>query len=288
MSNVVVRITYGNIVDTVPDECAKHYFVDEAGDFNLLDKRGRVALGKDGVSYCFMVGLVDLPDPGLAQVKLEALRRRLLADPRYRDVPSMQPQARKTARAFHAKDDPPGVRREVFDFLPSLGAKVIVAIRRKAPLAIKYKTQYGRSRRRLRSDAVYDQLVSRIFNGKLHLADEHHVVFARIGKSNRDPTLGEALSKAQRAFEAKHGTRPRKPITIESMFPHESAGLQVADYYLWALQRMYERKDDEFFERLAPQYRLTMDLDDKRNKPYGEWYSDSNALKLVKIKPVES
>ena len=28
-----------------------------------------------------------------------------------------------------------------------------------------------------------------------------------------------------------------------------------------------------------------MDLDDKRNKPYGEWYSDANPLELKKIKP---
>jgi hypothetical protein len=28
-----------------------------------------------------------------------------------------------------------------------------------------------------------------------------------------------------------------------------------------------------------------MDLDDTRNKPYGEWYSDSNMLALKKLKP---
>jgi len=49
---------------------------------------------------------------------------------------------------------------------------------------------------------------------------------------------------------------------------------------------MYERGEDQCFEMVAPQYRLTMDLDDKRSKGYGEWYSDSNKLKLAKIKPV--
>ena len=266
----------------------KHYFVDEAGDLNLLDKRGRVKVGRFGTSYCFMVGLVDLPDPDLAHSKLEDLRSRLLADPRYRDIPSMQPEARKTALAFHAKDDPPEVRRKVFELLPFLDAKVIVALRRKMPLAVHHKEIYGRSRRKLHADEAYDQLVSRIFNGKLHSADENRVVFARLGKSNREPALEAALANAQRAFEAKHGPRPKKPITVDSMYPHQSAGLQVADYYLWALQRMYERSEDEFFEMLAPQYRLTMDLDDKRNKRYGEWYSDSNKLKVAKIKPVGS
>jgi hypothetical protein len=49
---------------------------------------------------------------------------------------------------------------------------------------------------------------------------------------------------------------------------------------------MFERGVDRFFNLLAPAYRLVMDLDDTRKKPYGEWYSDSNPLKLEKIKPV--
>jgi len=128
--------------------------------------------------------------------------------------------------------------------------------------------------------------VSRIFEGKLHSADENRITFARYGKSNREPALEAALLKAKRAFDAKRGKRPDKPTIIRSAYPHESAGLQVADYYLWALQRMYERGEDQCFEVVAPQYRLTMDLDDKRSKGYGEWYSDSNKLKLAKIKPV--
>jgi len=68
-------------------------------------------------------------------------------------------------------------------------------------------------------------------------------------------------------------------------YPSEYAGLQVIDYYLWALQRLFERGEDRFFNLVAKDYRLVMDLDDKRNKPYGEWYSDANPLELKKIKP---
>lgn len=264
----------------------KHYFVDEAGDLNLLNKRGRIVVGREGVSYCFMVGLVDVPDPEHAHGELEDLRRRLMADPRFRDMPSMQVPANKTASSFHAKDDPDGVRREVFELLPSLGAKAIIGIRRKMPAAKRYKDFQGANKRKLDAAETYDELVSRIFRDKLHLADEHLVTFARIGKSNRDPALAEALAKAQRAFAAKFGERPKKPVAVASAYPHESAGLQIADYYLWALQRMFERGDEECFQMVAPQYRLVMDLDDKRNRSYGEYYSDHNTLKLEKIKPV--
>ena len=40
-----------------------------------------------------------------------------MSDPYFNGVPSMQAKARKTALAFHAKDDLPEVRRDVFTLL---------------------------------------------------------------------------------------------------------------------------------------------------------------------------
>lgn len=48
---------------------------------------------------------------------------------------------------------------------------------------------------------------------------------------------------------------------------------------------MIERQESRFFEAMAPHFRLIMDLDDRRNRSYGEWYSDSNPLTLQKLKP---
>src|ERR1700675_4162201 len=97
----------------VPGE-TRHFFVDEAGDLTLFDRRGRIIVGHEGVSKTFMVGVAYLPDPEGAKRTLDALRADLLADPYFKDVPSSQPASRKTAICFHAKDDLPEVRREVF------------------------------------------------------------------------------------------------------------------------------------------------------------------------------
>ena len=75
---------------------------------------------------------------------------------------------------------------------------------------------------------------------------------------------------------------------VSAAFPHQFAGLQIADYYLWTLQRLFERGEERFFSLLAPNYRLIMDLDDRRNMPEGEWYSAGNPLTLQKIMPVTS
>jgi hypothetical protein len=99
---------------------AQEYFVDEAGDLTLFDRHKRPAVGREGVSHTFAVAAALIADPiGLAS-RLDSLRTQLLSDPLLAGVPSMEPAAGKTARFFHAKDDLPEVRREVFRLLDYL------------------------------------------------------------------------------------------------------------------------------------------------------------------------
>jgi hypothetical protein len=262
-----------------------NYYVDEAGDLTLFNRRGHVIVGKEGVSQVFMVGVAYLPDPKATSHMLDQLRADLLADPYFKDVPSMQRHTQKTAIYFHAKDDLPEVRREVLKLLPQLGAKVQIAIKRKEYL-VKTARLLHQRQSKLSPDDVYDGLVKRLFKRILHTAQKNRIVFARRGKSVRQHALEEAIARAKSNFEKKTGIASDSETIILSGYPSQYVGLQVIDYYLWALQRMYERGEDRFFHLLAPAYRLIMDLDDTRNKPYGEWYSDRNPLDLKKIKPV--
>jgi len=260
-----------------------YYFVDEAGDLTLFGRRGRLLVGTPGCSNCFMLGVAQLPDPAMVEAQMTALRQALLADAYFAGVPSMQPKAKKTALLFHAKDDPPEVRREVFRLLSGFGAKVQVAVRRKMAL-VELARMRRAAGRKLAPGDVYDDLAKRLFRNLLHKADENQIIFARRGKSDRAGALDRAITKAKVNFEQKWGKPSDKPTTIGSEYSHASAGLQVIDYYLWALQRLYERAEARFFELLRADYRLIMDLDDKRRRAYGEWYSDANPLDLGKIK----
>ena len=108
-----------------------NYFVDEAGDSNLFNSKGRVIVRTEGCSRFFILGLLDVPDTVTLANELTALRQRLLADPYFKGVPSMQPEARKTALAFHAKDDAPEVRREVFSLLLQHNLRFFAIVRDK-------------------------------------------------------------------------------------------------------------------------------------------------------------
>ena len=264
----------------------KHFFVDEAGDLTLFDKKGRSLVGKEGVSNYFMVGFIELPDPDEAHEELELLRRYLLQDPYFSGVPSLQPETKRTASAFHAKDDPSEVRYEVIRTLPELGGKVVVAIRRKDALVRQFRAIYEQTGQKVRSDAVYDELVTEIFHRRLHPVNDNRVVFARRGKKDRAKALEKAIMKA--GVYRTRRIRPRMPGSVWSAFPHEEAGLQVVDYYLWAVQRVFERGEERFYRVLEPQYELIIDVDDKRRRRGGEWYTPENKLSAKKIKPFAS
>lgn len=212
-------------------ETIHRYYVDEAGDLTISDRRGRLTVGRPGVSKLFMVGVAYLPSPALAQEYVSGLRESLLNDLYFRGVPSMQPKAGKTALFFHAKDDVAEVRREVFALLPRLKAKVQVAIRRKHDLI----EQLGPARRKigttLPEGPTYDDLVKRLFKGMLHKADENRIVFAQRGKGARSEALMKAIARAKRNFEVKHGIRSNKPTRIHLAQPADHVGLQIVDYY---------------------------------------------------------
>ena len=53
----------------------------------------------------------------------------------------------------------------------------------------------------------------------------------------------------------------------------ENGGLQAVDYFLWSLQRFYERKEDRYLNLLWSSFRLVHDLDDTRENDYGIYYT---------------
>src|SRR5207249_11181203 len=67
-------------------------------------------------------------------------------------------------------------------------------------------------------------------------------------------------------FAAKSGQFHDKPTIITSAYPSEHVGLQVIDYYLWALQRLLEWGEYRFFTSVAKDYRLIVDIDDTRRR----------------------
>jgi len=131
---------------------------------------------------------------------------------------------------------------------------------------------------------LYDYCIRRLFNGKLHLHNQYQITFAKWKQSERKRELLTALEIAKERYCNKYSIKRNNTINISSCFPIGVGGLQIVDYYLWALQRIYERQDDSYYQIIKNKYGLIVDIDDTHQNQYGEYYSKkSNPLTLKKV-----
>lgn len=258
----------------------RSYFVDEAGDAVLFSKRGKkIIVGTPGCSRFFILGMVDIPDVATVSRELSALRAELLADPYFKDVPSMQPEAHKTADAFHAKDDVPEVRRAVFALLRHHEFHFSAIVRDKLNVVA-----YVRSRNRqdlayrYHPNELYDYLVRQLFKNRLHKDDEYHIYFARRGKADRTAALQTALEAARQRFCQQHRIVNHATINVIPTTPAACPGQQVTDYFLWALQRFYESGEVRYIELLWDSVSVIHDMNDTRKTGYGVYYTRKKPL----------
>lgn len=250
------------------------YFVDEAGDGVLFDRKGNVLIEQAGFPRHFILGMVALGDQPALERDLAALHADILGDPYFKDVPSMQPGARKTALFFHAKDDLPEVRREVFKLLARHEVRFFATIKSMAAVL-----GYVRSRNtmdtayRYSPNELYDLTVRMLFKERLHQHERYEVIFARRGTSDRTRALQAELETSRRRFLDHVGRSVATEVRVIPASPHQHPGLQVVDYFLWALQRLYERKEDRFLQLLWPKVSLIHDVDDHSRAGYGRYYT---------------
>ncbi len=282
-------------------------FVDEAGTPTLFHESGKVIVDTFGCSRFFILGKLEVENPAALASKLTALRQQMLADPMFAGTESFKPERKKTAVAFHAKDDLPEVRFRVFDLLRQCGDQ----LRFYAVVCDKFKLHEAEAAKRaaqpgyrFNENSVYDFLMRELF-GKFHrLADSYEVCVARRGNSTRNDAIKTALTHAEGDFEKKFGFRRSNPDawTITVQPSKDNPCLQAVDYFLWALQRFYEVKwnaatkqpqldsktelvirEDRFLNAVWPQVGEVHDL--HFGPAHGTFFTSPNPLKLTERFP---
>jgi hypothetical protein len=262
------------------------YYVDEAGDGVLFGPKGRSRLNDPGAPRFFTLGMVRCACDVEASAALTKLRQELLAHPLYASIYSLQPQAGKTARAFHAKDDHSEIRAKVFELLLTVDFKFYAVIKdMRAVLDYVQRRNRMETEYRYHPNELYDLTVRMLFKQRLHTADHSRIIFARRGKSDRTEALTEQLERTRLRFLAEQGLQHAPMLEILPAYPWEQPCLQIADYCLWALQRCYERHEARFLHALWPKVSLVHDVDDPHGKRYGTYLTrQSSPPDVTKIK----
>lgn len=248
----------------MPDQI--HSYVDEAGDPTLFGrKRGSsVIVGNEGCSKFFIMGKLEVEDPAKLATKLTAIHQELLADPYFAGVESFNPERQKTAHGFHANNDLPEVRYLVFKLLREMGDELRfhAVVADKMDLAImEMKRRETDPKARYQENSVYDGLIRELYAKFHRCADEYHICIAQRGKSDRNQALKKAIEHAERDFESKFGFGRNADWYINVSNPNDTVCLQAVDYFLWSVQRFYERKESRFLDMMWPQIGEIHDLD---------------------------
>jgi len=263
----------------------RHYFIDEGGDGTLFSSKGKVLIETEGCSRFFILGLLDVPEPATLQHRFDDLRERLMSDPYFEGVPSMQAKWQKTAVFFHAKDDVPEVRREVFRLLRDTEGLRFFAVVADKWRALEYVREQNESNPdyRYHPNELYDYLIPRLFKERLHQSSEYHITFSKRGKSDRTAALRQALQIARDRFAEQQNVISSASLRVSEAAPKAQAGLQAVDYFIWALQRLYERGEARYVNYLWGDFRLVHDIDDRREAGYGVRYTQKKPLNAAAL-----
>ena len=269
----------------------KCYFVDEAGDGTLFDKKGRVIIGEEGCSKFFMIGLADIADAAAIKMEFDALRIQVTNDPFLKKLRQFKPERQETSVYFHATVDPVEVRWEVYKILLRHEFRFSAVIKSKRTVLEYVKSRNQQDKNYwYHDDELYDFILRRLFKDRLHQHDQYRVTFAIRGNKKRSAEFRAAIEQARAVFLQEHQIDSLAAVEVMPAYSRDEAGLQVVDYCLWALQRVCEKPEEAGCDRYlnplweAGKISLVIDCDDTRNAGYGEYYTKKKPLLAAAFK----
>ena len=258
-------------------EAGKIYcFVDESGDPVFFNKKGKDLVKSGESSPVFIAGYFETKDNTAITRQLRYLREEISNDEYLRNIPSIA----KSLKHFHAKDDCPEVREKVFKAIKEMDIEAYIIVSRKD--TAQFIKKFGGKDKNL-----YSYLVEKLFENRLHLHTEMDIYFSKMGNTLRESNMRMALEKAMNAFKEKWGKENDTNIRIFIQEPSEIMPLQVIDYLLWTVYRLYTKKEMRYYNFISDKIRLVVDIFDSNKYP-ANFYTKKNPLDIKKISPLNS
>lgn len=249
-----------------------HRFLDEAGDTTFFGKGKVNIVGHNGVSKCFILGLVKFKEP-LKEIRLKVLelQQTICNDPYFNEVPSIQKKIAKGGYYFHATDDVPEVRKLFYDYIRTINCSFEAVVGRKI-MSIYINKHNGKEAE------FYADLLSHLIKNKLNKGGKLILDVASRGNSTKNHNLQSALQKA-----ITRNSKKGKPIATNVVFNVQNHVneplLNVADYFCWSIQRLFEKGETRYYNFLKDKISLVVDLYDSDNyRDSGNYYTIKKPL----------
>ncbi|HUX58535.1 MAG TPA: DUF3800 domain-containing protein [Bacteroidales bacterium] len=251
-----------------------HRFLDEAGDTTFYG-RGKIRiLGTEGVSKCFILGMLKINEP------LEAIREKVLGlqseistNPYFEYIPSIEKKKAKRGYYLHAKDDIPEVRKLMYDLIKSTDCSFECVVARKI-YPIYEGTHNGNE------SEFYADLLSHLLKNKLN---KYHSLVLNIATRKKCTTHNNLQTGLTKALERAKTKNPCVENGCKVVFniqePTNEPLLNIADYFCWAVQRVFEKGEIRYYDFIYDKISLIIDLYDKKKfQGSKNYYTKRNRL----------
>lgn len=248
----------------------RHRFIDEAGDMTFYGKKRKQIIGQDGVSNTFMLGMVKVACRlHQCRTELRDLAQSVLTDRYFAKVPSVSKRADSGFFVFHAKNDPPEIRKIMFDYIANLDCSFEAVVARKSYERFAFNHNDS-------EQEFYADLLAQLLHNKLGSNNRLVLNIAQRGSSTRHHNLQVALLKAEEHWQHRYKRPAQIDGVVFNVQPYTADPLlAVADYCCWTVQRYFERNESRYFEFLENKMSLVTDIGVDGKKVY---YNKSNPL----------
>jgi hypothetical protein len=226
-----------------PADPTEHRFLDEAGDTTFYGAGRKLILGQEGVSLSFIIGMLKVSEPLPAlRAAITAEQAAVMTDAYVNRIPSVAKKNGRGGFYFHAKDDPQEVRAAFFRFIATRHVTFEAVVARKIP-------DLFRRKHHDRESEFYADLLSHLIKNKLRASGRLVLNIAHRANSTSNANLQLALEKAEsRSLHQLAATDRQRRVVFNVQTHQQEPLLNIADYFCWAVQRVFERGDTRHYD----------------------------------------
>ncbi|HEY4063052.1 MAG TPA: DUF3800 domain-containing protein [Puia sp.] len=234
-----------------------HYFLDEAGDSTFYGKGKTPILGEQGVSSCFILGLLRINEPlDSIRRKVIDLQNQIAEDPYYENIRSIIKKKTTHGYYLHAKDDIPEVRKEAYQLIRGLDCSFEAVVARK----IYYLFE---NRHHGNEAEFYADLLSHLLKNRIGKYDRLVLNIAERTRcttlNNLQKGLDKAITQAKFRFP---GRIQNHKVVFNIQKPTVEPLLNIADYLCWSIQRVFEKGEIRYYNYVSNKISVVWDLYD--------------------------
>lgn len=240
----------------------KNYiFLDESGKPEVFSARGVNLVEKNQATKFLVIAAVRTADQLDLQRKITGFRAELLNDTGLTKIFS----SAYTLDAFHANRDYPEVKERFYEFIGSLDIKIDTIVVEKLKCFSPLQQNPGK---------MYGVMAGQLLKNICHQSNNTEVIFSRKdSKLKLQKELEAEVEKVRLDYLQAHPNLEAKYSLAYFHNPHYThGGLQIADYIAYAVFKVFEQQDREYYDLIKNKIGKVHDICNKK------YFTRSNPL----------